>query len=154
FLAAALELAGVQVAVTDAKARDTLLAEFRADPVASKPIGFYTWNDELATCFRFLRFLARRFGPGELAIPQALAKALAQDAALRADYQKVLDLYARLTNPAICLSVADLLDQPAADGPALEELRRRKHVAEVAVAFLPPSTSRETVLFNKLFPTG
>jgi hypothetical protein len=154
FLAAGLKLAGVEVDVADAAAREALLEHFRGDPIASKPIGLYTWSDELAACFRFLRFFAHKFGPNQLVVPQALARALAQDAALRADYQKVLDFYARLTNPPGCLSVADLLDQPKADGPALEDLRQRKHVPEAVVALLPPSTSRETVLFNKLFPLG
>jgi hypothetical protein len=44
FLAAGLELAGVQVAVSNTSAKDRWLAEFSANELTSKPIGFYTWN--------------------------------------------------------------------------------------------------------------
>src|SRR5205085_8652858 len=50
FLAAGLELAGVQVEATDQTAKDRYLAEFQANEVASKPIGFYTWNKTLSDC--------------------------------------------------------------------------------------------------------
>jgi hypothetical protein len=109
FLAAGLELAGVRVRAADSQARDRLLADFRASEVRSKPIGFYTWNRTLEDCFRFLRFFQREFDRSEWAIPAALAWALAQDRALLADYRKAVAFYARLTNPDICLSVADLV---------------------------------------------
>ena len=57
FLAAALEIAHVRVEVTDRQAKERWLTEFEKSQIASKPIGFYTWNKELTTCFRFLRFL-------------------------------------------------------------------------------------------------
>src|SRR5262249_45033935 len=119
FLAAGLELAGVRVEVADPAAKDRWLAGFQANPVASKPIGFYTWNETLATCFRFLRFFQHEFGPGELAVPQALARTFAEDPGLLADYRKAMDFFARLTNPYTCLSVAEVLDLPALTPDAL-----------------------------------
>ena len=154
YLAAGLELAGVSVEPADPAAKARLLRAFRENEVASKPIGFYTWDDTLAACFRFLRFFQQEFDAEHLTVPAALNRALAGDATLRTDYRKALDFYAHLTNPYICLSVADL---PAGDPPGAEDFRRlcrQKKASHEAVALFPPSTSRETVLFEKLFPTG
>jgi hypothetical protein len=154
FLAAGLELVGVRVEVTDMAKKDALVRQFLANEVASKPIGFYTWNETLAACFRFLRFFQRQFTAGELAVPVAIAQALAQNEALLADYRKAMQFYAKLTNPYNCLSVADLVSLKPADAQSFAALCKEKQVAHPAVALFPPSTSRETVLFEKLFPTG
>jgi hypothetical protein len=140
FLAAGLELAGVQVEATNAGEKARLLAQFRGDEVRSKPIGFYTWNATLGDCFRFLRFFQRPFGEDERQVPQALAGALQSDKALLDDYRKALDFYAKLTNPYHHKTVADLVSggEPVR-GP---------------VALFPASTSKEAVLFEALFPTG
>jgi hypothetical protein len=137
FLAAALELAGVTVAVNDAKSKDKFLKFFEDYEVRSKPIGFYTWNETLSRCFRFLRFLQT---PLDVESPevQALRQLLAKDAQLAADYGKVVAFYSRLTNPTSI--------------PALNEPGRA--AGNSRVAFLPPSTSRETELFNRLFTLG
>jgi hypothetical protein len=107
--------------------------------------------------FRFLRFFQREFGPHELAVPTALAQALGNDAQLRADYQKVLDFYARLTNPYACLSVADLTGLAGGvppDPATFTSLCRAKGVRHIAVSVLPYSDSPEAALFEKLFPEG
>jgi hypothetical protein len=154
FLAAGLQLAGVKVEVADPAVRDRLLAEFQADEVASKPIGLYTWNDTLATCFRFLRFFQRQLAEPDLATVRALADALGHDKELLGDYRKAMTFYARLTNPLGCLSVADLVGVQTLDGDTLKRLGQEKKVAYPTVALFPPSTSKETVLFEKLFPLG
>jgi hypothetical protein len=154
YLAAGLELAGVQVAVDDAGAKDRLLQAFRENEVASKPIGFYTWNKTLADCFRFVRFFQKEFGPGELTVPAALAQVLGKDPGLRSDYGKAVRFYARLTNPLACLAVTDLPADHPPDADAFTQLCRDRHVMHTAVALFPPSSSRETVLFEKLFPLG
>src|SRR5262249_53151235 len=61
FLAAGLDLAGVKVEVANNAAKQRLLADFEANEVQSKPIGFYTWNDGLRKCFRFVRFFQHPF---------------------------------------------------------------------------------------------
>jgi hypothetical protein len=154
YLAAGLELAGVTVEPADRAAKEKYLRDFRENEVASKPIGFYTWDDTLATCFRFLRFFQKEFGPGELAVPADLARALAGDQGLRADYRKMLDFYAHLTNPYICLSVADLPAGKSLGSGEFVQLCHDKKVTHETVALFPPSTSRETVLFEKLFRDG
>jgi hypothetical protein len=152
YLAAGLELAGAHVEPADSGKKEEYLSKFRADETASKPIGFYTWNENLSACFRFLRFFQREFGEDELNVPVALAEALAHDPALLADYQKAVRFYARLTNPLICLSAADLVGPK--DAARFAELCKNKKVRHAAVALFPPSTSKETVLFEKLFPLG
>jgi hypothetical protein len=146
FLAAGLELAGVQVEAANASEKARLLGEFRGDEVSSKPIGFYTWNDTLGSCFRFLRFFQRLFGADQLAVPQALARALESDKALLAEYRKALSFYAKLTNPYHHKTVADLIDDGASGKPAPP--------GRDAVAMFPASTSKEAVLFEDLFPSG
>src|SRR5262249_10288802 len=134
FLAAGLELAGVKVEVGDQSTKDRLLAEFKANEVASKPIGFYTWNARLSECFRFLRFLQRQFGERDLAAPLAIANVLATDNSLLADYQKAMSFYARLTNPYSCLTITDLAAAPKLDSERFQQLCKEKKVARAAVA--------------------
>jgi hypothetical protein len=151
YLGAGLELAGVHVEVSDQQAKDRLLKEFQEAEVLSKPIGFYTWNETLAACFRFMRFFQQEFGAGEVEVPLALARVLAQNKGLLAEYQKAVAFYEKLTNPNICLSLADLT---APNPPSLPRLAQDKKVAHATVAVFPPSRSRETLLFEKLFPMG
>lgn len=157
FLAAGLELAGVTVSVASEAEKAKLLEGFRSDEIASKPIGFYTWNEELSTLYRFMRFFQRSFGGREakaLEIPGAIAAALGRDGALLADYERSLAFYARLSNPHEGLSLADIRNLGALDGAALERVAREKGARRAAVAVFPPRTSKETVLFEKLFPQG
>jgi hypothetical protein len=136
YLAAGLAQAGVTVEVTDKAARDEYVRSFQANELASRPIGFYTWSEDLKACFRFLRYFQRPFARHEEDVRAALAAALARDPALRGDYRKAIHFYEKLSNRAGCQS---LLDARGAGRP---------------VAFFPPSTSREGVLFEKLFPQG
>lgn len=156
WLTAALLLADGDVETAHASPEvRRFIDNFLLDESRSKPIGFYTWSDPLKRCFRFLRFLQRQFGrKSELAIPRALAAALAGDESLLADYRQAVDFYARLTNPRICLSVADLIGSDAATDGDLRALATQKHVSRSKVALFPPSTSRETMLFDKLFPSS
>jgi hypothetical protein len=147
-------LAGVHVEATNASRKQQLLSEFRGNEVASKPIGFYTWSEPLADCFRFLRFFQRPFAKNELEVPLALAQVLGSDKALLADYQKAMAFYARLTNPYTTLSLADLVGRPALDPSGFVALCEEKKTFRKAVALFPASTSKETVLFEKLFPMG
>jgi len=84
FLAAGLELAGERVEVADGAARDKWLQEFRDDETRSKPAGFYTWNEALSACFRFLRFFQYEFGAGQLGVPVRVCDG-ARDAVAGAD---------------------------------------------------------------------
>jgi hypothetical protein len=114
-----------------------LASEFLKQEIWSKPIGFYTWNETLSDCFRVLRFFARPIVDKTISLE--IARVLREDKALRDDYVKAYTFYARLTNPLIGRSPADLID-----GLPLGPSDR--------VSLFPPSTTRETELFGKLFP--
>ncbi|MBN1670586.1 MAG: hypothetical protein JXR37_06115 [Kiritimatiellae bacterium] len=149
FLAAALELAGRSVALSPAetKKKAALLAAFERDKARSQPISFYNWTPELRQVWRFYRFLQREFGETELDMPTDLANVLAQDAALRQPYTRLNSFYGRLTNPLLCLPLNALIDAKQ----DLKELARARGARHAAVAVFPPSTSRETELFERLF---
>jgi hypothetical protein len=152
FLAAGLELAGQKVELPDAGARaakDRWLSKFANDPSRSKPIAFYVWNSTLVDCWRFLRFFQKEFAGSDMAVPLAVSHALAGDPALRADYRKALDFYAHLTDPFPCFSFDDLGGQTAVFNPARTTVEHRD-----TCALFPPSGSRDTELFRKLFPLG
>ena len=157
YLAAGLELAGVKMDVNNAAEKARLLSAFQVDEIASKPIGIYIWNKELGKLFQFMRFFQQQFGEPnleELAIPQALARILSQDQTLLADYRRMLAFYAKLSNPANCLSLADIQNIRSLNLDAVKRLAKRKQVAHTTVAIFPPSTSKEGLLFEKLFPLG
>jgi hypothetical protein len=154
FLAAGLELAGLQVEVDDLLAKDRYLGAFQENEARSKLIGFYTWNDTLAACFRFMHFFQQEFSAIDLTVPNAIARALASEPALLGDYRKLLDFYSKLTNPYICLSVTDLIGLESPRPDQIVALSRSKGVTHASIAFFPPSSSREVVLFEKLFPLG
>lgn len=154
FLAAGLELAGVEVAVTDETEKERWLAKFHADGVASKPIGFYTWNESLRRCFLFLRFFQYPFDDDKLDVPRAIADALAEDEQLRSDVAAVGQFYAGLTNPLQCLMVTDLIGVESVDADSLASLSKRLGRPHATVALFPPSSSKEGRLFERMYMFG
>ncbi len=138
YLAAGLELAGEKVAESSSAAVKSQVSEFLADEVQSKPIGVYTWDDTLSRVFRTLRFFSRPISDPKAA--RGLADALKADPALLGEYRTALAFYAKLSNPLVGKSPADLIDGPDVD------------LARVRVSLFPPSSSREADLFIKLFP--
>ena len=137
YLAAGLSLGGEPVELSP-KAK-SLAKDFLAQEVLSKPIAFYTWSKTLSDCFRVLRFFSQPIA--DRSIPSEIARVLREDAGLRADYIQAYTFYAKLTNPLVGWTPADFID-----GPPLGD--------EEEVALFPQSTSRETELFEKLFPIG
>lgn len=152
FLAAALQLADrpVQLDAHQQAAAENWLEEFQADPSRSKPISFYTWNDDLRRVWKFFRFLQHGFEQANVAIPREIADVLASDETLRRDYLELIDFYSKLTNPADGLNLDQLIGADA----ELMELARQHNVLLPVVSVLPASTSRESELFNRLFSTG
>ena len=141
YLAAGLSVGGEPVetsAIAKALARD-----FLAQEVLSRPIAFYTWNKTLSDCFRVLRFFSQPIAGDRLtrSIPAEIARVLREDKVLRDDYVKAYTFYAKLTNPLVGRTPADLID-----GPPLRENER--------ISLFPMSTSRETELYERLFPRG
>ena len=153
FLAGALHVAGIDVPLeaAEASARDAFLAEFERDRERSKPISFYIWTSELQEVWRFFRFLQFEFDEiTGLDVPRAVAAVLDEDPGLLEQYRALNGFYGRLTNPLICLSVDALIGTEE----DLATLADRYGARRKTVAIFPPSTSRETELFDRLFKMG
>jgi hypothetical protein len=120
---------------------DAVESDFMATPDESKPIGFYTWSDELQSIWQQDRLLQRPL-PSK-ASTCALASAIAAEPARRAQYETLVALYGKLTNP-VESSLVPLLDAAAAGTCAPSS----------AGAFLSVSETPEVTLFEKLYPGG
>jgi hypothetical protein len=154
FLAAGLDLAGVTIPVSDESAREQFLTEFESNSLRSKPIGFYHWSPKLSECYRFLEYFQHPFWITEdrfPEIPRELAAVVQDDPALRADYERAISFYSRLTNPPVALSLLDVTDE--ADARTLAKIQLKDH-RQPSVSVFPASTSREQRLFDRLFPLG
>ncbi|CAG0928394.1 hypothetical protein PLCT1_00722 [Planctomycetaceae bacterium] len=132
-----------------------LRREFEQNETESKPIGFYTWNDELKRCFKFLRFLQQGFTERERPLAQVLADAIQANEQASQQYARMLSFYSKLTNPFAALTLSDLAKHPGKPLRQIFEALGMVVPAKGAMAhFLPYSSSAETELFDKLFPEG
>jgi hypothetical protein len=86
---------------------------FQRNLLASKPISFYTWNDNLRKSWRFGSYFQRNLSADS---PEAvqLVDALKKSETLRTQYRNNLNFYAALSNPAMHNSVLSLLENGAA----------------------------------------
>jgi hypothetical protein len=116
------------------------IQEFLADEKRSKPIGFYTWSERLSRIFQQDRMLQAELK--DSAAIQTLMDALRADPALRAAYDALLRLTARLTNPFAAPDLRSLL--AARDRGVLDP-------AEPGTRFFPPSAAHETEIIKRLF---
>jgi len=128
------------------KQAEVFIDRFNSNEIESKPIGFYTWSEELERTFRMLRYFQRAW-PADSKVPVEFARIFEKRPDLFEQYQRILAFYARLTNPFNAYSFADLVGKVA----------KMKKVAELSnetFHFVPYSTSREVELINGLFPDG
>ncbi len=143
FIAAASSLGGQDLS-EDTKVKELsqrIEKDFLQDPLRSKPIGFYTWNDELGRIFRQDRLLQT-----PLEKSAALVRAIKDKAGQTKDfYFRRLTLTEKMTNP-FPSDLTDLrrrIEAPVATQGAEERQER--------VALFPPSRSYETDLVKKLY---
>jgi len=129
---------------------DGFVARFLADETKSRPVGFYAWSENLQRTFQFLRYLQQPFA-SRSGTPDAMARALKKNSQAHEQYARMLEFYARLTNPFAGLSLLPLADDA---GKSLTELAAAEGVREPTVSFLPYSDSKETRLFLSLYPGG
>lgn len=155
YLAAGLTLGGVETRVASDSERLELIRKFEANPALSKPIGFYTWNDSLQRCWRFMRYFQEPLNETDPIVTDLL-KAIQADPALAEECQQSAQFFAKLTNPLSRLTLTDLIGVDRTSSSALSALRSHRGVKEdnQGASLFPASTSRETELFNKLFPLG
>jgi len=139
FISAAAQLGGQNFMDEPAvkNKADSIRFDFLKDPLKSKPLGFYTWNHELAQIFQQDRLLQKKLGVEPASI---LAKAinLSGPEALNF-YRKYMELVEKMTNPFIKSDLRPLFKT---------NISVKK---TVKFAFLPPSRSFETDLVNKLY---
>ena len=139
---AACKVGGLEVSVPQQQrnAVQAAVAEFLKDSLRSKPIGFYTWNEELAAIFRQDRMLQTELKGKEGT--EALVKILEANHGFRGTYEGYLSLVAKLTNP---LAYPDLKGQIV----ALEQ--GKLNSPSKGIYFFPPSRSHETELIKQLY---
>jgi hypothetical protein len=139
---AACKVAGMKINIPHQlqKAVQDTTEEFLKDSLRSKPIGFYTWSEELGAIFRQDRMLQTEL-KGKEGI-EALVKILQADRSARGTYEAYLSLVAKLTNP---LAYPDLRGQII----ALEQ--GQPEGASKGIYFFPPSRSHETDLIKQLY---
>jgi hypothetical protein len=108
--------------------------EFLDDAARSKPIGFYTWSEELVRIFQRDRLLQ---SPLQRPAAQALTRVLAAEDPLLRLYADTARLTQRLTNP---------FAWPDLTAAAGEVKTGRVPELPPKVSVLPPSVSHETTL--------
>jgi len=119
-------------------AANTEVHDFRENPLVSKPIGFYTWNDQLSAIFRQDRLL--QTGVSASGGAEDTAQVLRSNAEARATYVAYVDLIERLTNPSDFGDLREFVADGSGPIPSTMSLR-----------FIPPSRSYETALLNQLY---
>ena len=145
-LYAASELGGGEAAVPGSlkQAVASERAAFLADEKRSKPLGFYTWNQDLASIFQQDRLLQTPLVAKEHAGAfAAILGAIAKDAEADKCYQQVLRVNERLTNPLKNAGYREWL-------AALKQ-GRSVSVNTEQVSFFPPSRGPETDLVMRLY---
>lgn len=145
-IAAALEEGGAtpDVPADLIAAVDAAKAKFAANGELSKPIGFYTWSDELKAIWAQDRLLQQDLpSPGSAC---AFAGAIAADASRKQRYLTLVELTSRMTNP-LEASLVDLL--PIAADPSCSAT-----AAKSPHAFISASQTPEVALFRELYPNG
>ncbi len=140
-LTAAARLDGQQPQVAPAVADEAekLQEEFLVNELRSKPLGFYTWSDELVKIFQRDRMLQTEIKE-QAARP--LASALSRDEVLLKSYTAYLTLSEKLTNP---LAWSDL----RAAAQALKQGGPPDFPEHLSL--FPPSRAHESDLIKKLY---
>ena len=147
-----------------------LAAAFEEKVLFSSPISFYTWDDVLIQVFKQDRFFQNKLSMldegahpsvAEVGRFAAIAAVIKDDADLREQYERILALYAGLTNPYNSFSAADLFDYvEGVESLSDVEGIRSDFLAEndypfvcrgTYMALFPASRSKDSDFFADLF---
>lgn len=112
---------------------------FVADELRSKPIGFYTWSEQLRHIFQQDRMLQNEISADGI---KAIANALLVDPVARATYESHLRFVSRLTNPFANPDLRKILT--AIDSGS-------ENIATEDIRFCPASVAHETNIGKKLY---
>jgi hypothetical protein len=117
------------------KQAEIIKSDFLSEPLESKPLGFYTWNDTLQKIFQQDRLLQQAID-SHLKI-KVLGQGLSSDSMTFSAYKNYLSLVQKLTNPF---------------PPEYSDLSQISGIQEDRqYRFFPPSASPETQLIKRLF---
>lgn len=164
-IAAAISLSGdAPTAPSDVLASAaSLVSAFDADPIASRPIGFYTWTSRLSDIYQRDRFLQAYASVAPSFGAQAATAHALELAGQTSTYATVLSLYAGMSDASFDRPVSDLLPGAAANGafddlPALEASFATAHPETTSsascaahLAVLPSSEGTDERVFRQLF---
>jgi len=144
FITASSELGGQNFGEGNDKIqeiKEQIKGEFLSNELRSKPIGFYTWNDELSGIFQQDRLLQTPFTDSfQVNTPIPLTEAII-NSGQKDIYIKYLELVEKLTNP-FTKDLSDL--RPLITDPSL-------YKPGELFALFPPSRAYETDLIKKLY---
>ncbi|MGF1579230.1 MAG: hypothetical protein ACFCD0_07685 [Gemmataceae bacterium] len=139
-LAAACELGGIPVSELPVLPEAvSIVSHFRRDTNQSKPISFYTWNEQLKTLFQQDRLLQQ---PVEPEIAKVFKEGLEHLSEGIETYKTLLNLTNKFTNPPHRPCILDEL-RVARIGRVVPEIHFPR--------FLPPARSHEVDLIEKLY---
>ena len=148
FFSVGLQLANVDFRSTNPNAEVEFRQRFEAELTQTKPIGFYTWNEQLKKCYQVGRFFQLDFELNKNDWMQIIIRVLKEDPELFADYGKVLARRSRLSGLATRLTIKDLVDSPSAAD--LLRIRRERNLPSTSISLFPPVVSRESELTRRL----
>ena len=127
-------------------------AEFLTRPDLAKPIGFWTWSEELGRVFRQDRFLSQGFAlPDEAGAVVAISLAVARDAKVAATFARLRDFGARLTNPPTWIDTDEVLAPERACVPFEAVAALVPEGASVSDALAPEMLARVSAELAKQF---
>lgn len=112
------------------------LKDFLSNKLSSKPIGFYTWNDDLKKIFQQDRYLQRPVQSKKER--KIIINALAKEEELSSSYGAALSFIEKINNP---------FPPEYCDFRAGEE----KKATRCTYCFTPPSMAHETELIKRLY---
>ncbi len=144
--------------IADAQAQaDAFLAE---QPLQSRPIGFYTWSEELQRIYTRDRWLMQPLDvtdPADLMLLLVFVDVMERDEELTLykELKKINEIYAAMSNPGRGLRVVDFFDDArGAEKLITKERAREKWFEDVRkdepYHLFPPSRTREAELIERL----
>jgi hypothetical protein len=137
FINAAATLGGQQIAETQEVQTPAgeIRFDFLSNQLKSKPIGFYTWTEDLSKIFQQDRLLQENVDSDKKV--RLLGRALSEEKNTMTAYQTYLSLVKKLTNPF---------------PPEYCDLSQTQNIhKEKKYAFFPPSQAHETELIKRLY---
>lgn len=166
-VAAALMVSGADVQVPgeiEAQAQ-SLVDKFVDERSLSRPVGFYTWSQDLQNIFKQDRLLQNQLLPTGMGEVEdfgrfaAIAVVLSSNEELRESYEQILALYAGLTNPYASYSPMDIIPYVTAGASSLDDVASVKDsfdgehpdlltCTKASYALLPSSRSKDTEFYN------